>query len=97
MKHKHCEWCDTQFIAKVSYQIYCSVGCRELATKEKIAERYAIARRSRLSKKNRTCKACGSKLSVYNDEELCQSCVINPKDVKKALKEIKDILNEKDS
>lgn len=95
MKNKHCEWCDNQFVGKVSYQIYCSVSCRELATKEKIAERYAVARRSRMATRPRPCKSCGAKLSVYNDEVLCQSCLVNPSDVKKALKEIKGFLNEK--
>ena len=37
---KHCEWCDNKFTQKVKYQIYCSADCRQLATKEKIAQRY---------------------------------------------------------
>lgn len=97
MKNKHCEWCDGNFIGKVSYQIYCSPECRELATKEKIAERYAIARRARMANKDRPCRSCGARLSIYNDDSLCQKCLVNPVDVKKALKEIKGFLNEKNT
>lgn len=89
MKSKHCQWCDKQFEASVSYQIYCSVECREFATKEKIAERYLIKRRQNLQKKNRLCKSCGVKLSAYNDEVLCQNCLIDPKEVSKTIKEIR--------
>lgn len=89
MKAKHCSWCDTQFETKVSYQIYCSVECREGATKEKIAERYAITRRKRLKLKDRSCRACGVKLSAYNDDPLCQTCLVDPKEVAKTIREIK--------
>lgn len=98
MKTKHCQWCDNQFETLVSYQIYCSPPCREAATKEKIAERYAHTRRTRrLNSKPRQCKSCGVSLSAYNDEELCAECVVNPADVKKALKEIKGFANGKSS
>jgi hypothetical protein len=97
MKTKHCEWCDSQFESAISYQIYCSSGCRDLATKEKISQRYAIIRRERRLGKTRKCKSCDSSLSIYNDDELCQQCLINPKDVVKALKEIKGFGNGKSS
>ena len=86
---KTCQWCDSSFEAKVGYQIYCSSECREAATKEKIAKRYLISRRNKLMNKKRSCKSCGSPLSAYNDEPICQACVVNPADVSKALKEIK--------
>lgn len=95
MKAKHCDWCNNQFEASVSYQIYCSVNCREQATKEKIAERYMLTRRKNRANKTRKCKSCGNQLSLYNDETLCQSCLINPSDVTKALKEIKGIASGK--
>jgi predicted nucleic acid-binding Zn ribbon protein len=97
MKHKHCEWCDNQFAPRVSYQIYCSSECRELATREKITERYSVTRRAKMASRVRLCKSCNTRLSAYNDEDLCQKCLINPKDVKKALKDIRGIINEKDS
>ena len=93
---KNCQWCNTQFTTKISYQIYCSASCREDATKEKIAERYAITRRSRKIGKVRLCKSCNGRLSAYNDEVLCERCLVNPKDVSRALKEIKDIVKGKD-
>lgn len=96
MKLKHCEWCDSSFETKISYQIYCSPGCREQATKEKIAQRYNIKKRNQTKRKNRSCKSCGTKLSVYNDEQLCSNCIVNPKDVTSALREIKGLANGKD-
>jgi hypothetical protein len=95
MKNKHCEWCDHSFETAISYQIYCSATCREHATKEKIAQRYAISRRNKRQGKGRACKSCSTPLSIYNDDVLCQSCIINPQDVVKALKELKDFGNGK--
>jgi hypothetical protein len=92
---KNCRWCDKDFNTKISYQIYCSEECRDNATKEKIAERYILNRRQKRKGKNRICKMCGEKLSIYNDEPLCIKCNINPNDVKKALKEIKGLSNDK--
>lgn len=96
MKNKFCEWCDTSFEPSVSYQIYCSPECREQATKEKIAERYNIKRRANASRKARVCKACNTKLSTYNDDNLCAKCIVNPLEVSKTLKEIKGLSNGKD-
>ena len=93
---KNCQWCDAAFKARVSYQIYCSDSCREEATREKIAQRYAISRRNKMIGKTRGCKSCGKPLSAYNDDQLCGSCVVNPTDVKKTLKEIKGLANGKD-
>lgn len=94
---KHCQWCDEQFTTKISYQIYCSAECREAATKEKIVERYAFTRRNRRHGKVRKCKSCSANLSAYNDEPLCTACVVNPNDVSKALKDIKEFMNGKNS
>lgn len=96
MKQKHCEWCDSYFETKISYQIYCSPECRELATKEKIAERYNRKRRNSPKHKNRKCKSCDSPLSVYNDDQLCSQCIINPQEVTKTLRQIKGLSNGKD-
>jgi len=86
---KHCRWCDNNFDSDISYQIYCSPECRDAATKEKISQRYMIARRQRRKGKDRRCKMCDENLSIYNDDSLCTKCNINPSDVSKALKEIK--------
>lgn len=92
---KTCQWCDEAFKPNVGYQIYCSTECRESATKEKIAQRYLIARRNKMMNKKRSCKSCGSPLSAYNDEETCQFCVVDTKEVSRALREIKGIANGK--
>ena len=89
---KHCQWCDKQFKTEISYQIYCSPECRDLSTKEKIAARYIVSRRQKRKGKERNCKSCKEPLSIYNDESLCVKCNVNPSDVAKALKEIKDNL-----
>ena len=93
MKTKHCQWCDAHFETDISYQIYCSVECRDFATKEKIAARYHIARRKKRTGKVRLCSSCGASLSIYNYDSLCQNCLVNPKDVSKVLKQIKGLAN----
>ena len=93
---KNCKWCENKFKAKVTYQIYCSEGCRESATKEKIAERYVISRRQKRIGKVRKCKNCGNDLSIYNDESICTFCLINPVEVVKALKKMRIIINDKE-
>jgi hypothetical protein len=92
---KHCSWCDASFDSDISYQIYCSAECRDLATKEKIAARYIIARRQKRKGRVRKCKQCEENLSIYNDDLLCYRCQINPSDVAKALRQIKGMTNDK--
>jgi hypothetical protein len=92
---KRCQWCDNSFETNISYQIYCSSECRESATKDKITQKYAMRRRERMMKKKRFCKSCGVILSAYNDDPVCYSCSINPKDIAKALKQLKDIADGK--
>lgn len=93
---KHCSWCDNLFKPQVSYQIYCSEECRSSATKEKIALRYTQTKRQKRKGKDRRCKQCNEKLSMYNDDVLCGKCNINPKEVVKALKDIKRMANGKE-
>jgi hypothetical protein len=92
---KHCQWCDTSFQTKISYQIYCSPDCRDSATKEKIAARYVQIKRLNRKGKERLCGSCSRRLSVYNEEPLCVVCQTNPKEVLKALKDIKGLANGK--
>jgi hypothetical protein len=92
---KNCQWCDAPFETKISYKIYCSPECRELATKDKITQKYAQKRREKMMGKKRFCKSCGSSLSAYNDDSICHACSVNPKDVARALKELKDIADGK--
>lgn len=93
---KHCSWCDTLFDTQVSYQIYCSEECRREATKEKIAARYNQTKRQKRKGRDRRCKKCDQKLSIYNDDSLCGLCNVNPSDVNKALKDIKRMSNGKE-
>ena len=86
---KPCSWCDNKFSPKVSYQIYCSDECREQATKEKILERHKALRYKKRKNKARKCKNCQEPLSIYNDENLCVFCDIDPNMVNKALRELK--------
>lgn len=95
MKNKHCNWCDKQFQTKLSYQIYCSAECREQATKEKIAQKYLRDKVKKRIGKVRLCKTCGRHLSIYTEEVICQTCEVNPDEVRDALKEIKGIINGK--
>lgn len=87
---KLCERCDNHFKPTVSYQIYCSVECRDVATKEKIAERYRVTSRQKRKGKNRLCLGgCGTSLSIYNDDGFCANCNVSKKAVDKMLKEVK--------
>jgi len=87
---KRCDRCDNNFKPTVTYQIYCSVECRNAATKEKIAERYQVTRRQKRKGKVRMCLGgCGTSLSIYNDEGFCANCNVSKKAVDKMLKELK--------
>jgi hypothetical protein len=92
---KQCSWCNTYFSASVSYQIYCSSGCRDDATKEKIVERHKATRRHKRNSKTRMCAGkCGTKLSLYNDYDYCGSCYINNKEVNKKIKQIRMLFHD---
>lgn len=86
---KPCSWCDGRFSPNVSYQIYCSTDCRNAATKEKILTRYSMSKRQKRKSKDRKCINCKGPLSIYNDDQICYECSINPKSVTKVLKQIK--------
>lgn len=92
---KHCQWCDNNFSPATSYQIYCSVPCRESATKEKISLRYEQTRRERRRNKDRRCKVCNESLSIYNDDKSCEKCIIDPKEINRVLRQVKGIINGK--
>ncbi len=86
---KNCDWCGNDYDARVSYQIYCSVECRTIATREKsVAKQREKKIKSRVGK-TRNCTTCEKPLSVYNDENFCSSCIGSKKDYKKFLRNIK--------
>ncbi len=87
---KLCDRCDKAFNPKVSYQIYCGIECRDIATKDKIVQRYHITRRQKRIGKVRKCLGgCGVDLSIYNDSGFCSNCNVSEKAVAKMLKELK--------
>lgn len=89
-----CAWCSLEFEPKVSYQIYCSVECRNQATKEKISERYQLNRVKNRSTKERKCAGgCGSALSIYNNNSFCSKCMVNKRKVDKMLRELKGLFD----
>lgn len=91
---KLCERCDKRFQPKVTYQIYCSLECRDSATKDKIAERYNVSRRQkRIGKVRRCLGGCGVQLSIYNDSGFCSNCNVSQKAVEKMIKELKGIID----
>ena len=88
---KHCEWCDNSFDTNSKNQIYCSSECRIIATKQKVIQRYKITKSKERIGKERLCAGgCGTKLSIYNDNQFCDQCLINNKKLDRFLKEIKD-------
>ncbi len=90
---KLCSRCDTYFIPRVSYQVYCSELCREEATRDKIAERYQATRRQKRIGKVRKCLGgCNTSLSIYNDSGFCANCNVSAKQVAKMLKELKGFI-----
>jgi hypothetical protein len=91
---KLCDRCDIYFNPKVTYQIYCSVKCRDAATKDKITERYQVTRRQKRKGKVRNCVGgCGVQLSIYNDSGFCSNCNVSEKTVAKMLKELKGFID----
>jgi len=87
---KLCDRCDMAFNPKVSYQIYCGIECRNIATKDKIVQRYQITRRQkRIGKVRRCLGGCNVDLSIYNDSGFCSNCNVSKKNVDKMLKQIK--------
>lgn len=90
---KICDWCSHEFQPNVRYQIYCSPECRELATKEKVNERYQKKKREKLASKERRCAGgCGTILSIYNDSGFCSACMVNEKQVTRALRELRGLI-----
>ena len=86
---KNCEWCGTNFEANVSYQIYCSVGCRTESTKDKTTNKQREKRIKSRVGKERLCTTCKKPLSIYNDDSFCSTCIGDQKLLRRFLKDIK--------
>lgn len=66
--------CGEFFVKKTHNQRYHNDECCRLATNAKIMEKY-YERRDQKMGKPRTCKTCKvTKLSRYNDSQICSSC-----------------------
>ena len=89
-----CAWCFNQFNKVTISQIYCSVECRQAATKHKVAQQYRAKRKT--NKKKKLCSGgCGTVLSMYNEVGFCTICMNNQQQFRKVLREIKGIANGK--
>lgn len=94
---KQCAWCLLFFEPTKTYQIYCGKKCRQEATREKIKENSRKATIRKRQKEKRFCiNGCGTTLSVYNDDKVCNKCKVNDILVNKALSNMKDFFDYKD-
>lgn len=68
--------CEVEFVKKTHNQRYHDDECCRLATNAKIMEKY-YARRAQKLGLARACTECGTKLSRYNPDTVCNSCSLN--------------------
>lgn len=86
----YCTWCDSDFVPSSSKQIYCSVECRQKASKEKIEQRNKAEKiKSRIGKEKQCAGGCGTILSIYNDEGICNMCIEHKRKMNAFIKELK--------
>lgn len=68
--------CSKEFDAKTHNQKYCCDNCCRVATNKKIMEKYYEKKAIRSGAK-RECKHCNSRLSRYNQSNICSKCEKN--------------------
>ena len=91
---KTCDWCGSNFVPNVNYQIYCSPACRKDSTKQKINEKYKSKKIQSLIGRTRYCfTGCGTILSIYNSKKYCSQCEGKVDKIDKALKQLKGIID----
>ena len=84
------EECKKNFDAKTHNQKYCSEECCRVATNKRIMEKY-YEKKAIKKGSIRLCKKCKAKLSRYNAEDICSSCLKKTNlNSRKLLKEIID-------
>lgn len=89
-KMSYCSWCDKEFEATSSKQIYCSIECRQESSRKKITERNKAEKvKNRIGKQRLCGGGCGTVLSIYNDEGICDICIEHKKKMNKFMKELK--------
>ena len=81
--------CKNEFEPKTHNMKYCSDECCREATNAKIKQKY-YEKKERLAGKERICTArgCKTKLSRYNSENMCSSCLNSNEEKRK-----RDLLN----
>jgi hypothetical protein len=65
--------CGIEFDAKTHNQKYCSDECCRVATNKRIMEKY-YEKKAIKNGALRICSSCKSKLSRYNQSDMCASC-----------------------
>lgn len=89
----NCAWCVAEFKAATNNQIYCGPECRQAATKHR-SEQVRVIKRKR--KRDKVCAGgCGTLLSMYNESNYCTICMVSKHELKRVIKEIRDIVNGK--
>ena len=68
--------CAKEFDAKTHNQKYCCDECCRVATNKKIMEKYYEKKAIRSGAK-RECRICKSRLSRYNQSNICSKCEKN--------------------
>lgn len=70
--------CEVLFEPNVHNAIYCSIDCRKVVTNKNVLDRY-YEKKERKSNKKRICvtEDCGTILSSYNSEPICEPCKTN--------------------
>ena len=73
--------CKKSFKAKTHNQKYCSEECCRIATNANIKKKY-YEKKARLAGKKRICKNknCNLELVMYNESDVCTSCVAKEKE-----------------
>jgi ribosomal protein S27AE len=69
--------CTKPFVPHVHNAIYCSDDCRKLITNQKVLNKYYEKKeeKERIRTEKRVCSigGCGTILSIYNDESICEA------------------------
>ncbi len=68
--------CAKDFTPKTHNQKYCSDECCRIATNRRIMEKY-YEKKAIKNGAPRTCKSCKTKLSRYNQNNICSTCEKN--------------------
>ena len=66
--------CGKSFVPKVYNAIYCGAECRKVITNKKVLQRYYEKKERRNSRRVCLTKKCGTVLSRYNEEDICEQC-----------------------